>query len=155
MEKFTSGTGPLAVDGNRKLLVKLLNNLSNLPAVKVSAAYPLTQTVAFGTNFNHGLTSKPVFLRAVLVCTTADAASGIQVGQEIGVENFLRLFALGSDLGLLSFAGIPFSVGCDDTKVYLNYWYSNVSYVYSISWLGLSHTPITSISNFSIKAYYY
>ena len=111
-----------------------------------STTYALTSGTGLNTTFAHGLAVAPAFLRAVLLCTTADTASGAAIGDEIPCELLLYDEAQYQPSGIFSF-------GANGTVIYLTYTgyatYANVHF----AWLG-AIKMITSFSHFSLKVYW-
>jgi hypothetical protein len=108
-----------------------------------SATYPLTENAALNVNFAHGLGAKPSYLRAVLLCTTNDTASGTLAGQEIEVYN---TWDVNNNNPI-------FGINSDTSKIYLNSLAlsgANMSVV-----LNTSIQSCTSMTNFSLKVYWH
>lgn len=90
-------------------------------------------------SFSHGLACVPANVRVVLVCTTADAASGAAKDDEMPITNFVdgsnnALYAVFADANAITVA-------------------RNSSTVRTVTKTGGSLTGVTAIANFSVKVY--
>jgi hypothetical protein len=108
-----------------------------------STQYALTEAVGINASFAHGLSAKPTFIRAVLLCTANDAASQSVIGDELDVNCFYNT----SDVSMM------FLVKCDATNIHV--W---TSYLVAMEFaVPLPPTAIgsfTSMTNFSLKVYW-
>jgi hypothetical protein len=93
-------------------------------------------------SFGYGLAAVPSFLRAVLLCTTNDAVTGMVAGQEVGIEAVLNY----------SVPATIFGVVVDSANIYLTYDGSDSSDT-TVAVFGVIRPP-SSFSNFSLKVYW-
>lgn len=106
---------------------------------------PITEGTRINQSFLHGLGGPPNFILTYLLCTTADAASGLVPGQGIPFDG----------QSLLDLAGAPaFGIVVDATKIYVSYTTLTAGGGnFNIAYLGLTKS-LTSFSNFSLSIYY-
>ena len=126
------------------LLCQIANNTST-GAITQSATYALTEATPLSVNFAHGLSAKPSYIHAVLLCTATDANTGFVSGQEI--EAYTLMNTTGPNCAIGSY--------CDSAKIYLSFDGSSHT---SLNFSGSPNGPIaspSSMSNFSLKVYYH
>ncbi|MGA2854801.1 MAG: hypothetical protein ABSE90_11820, partial [Verrucomicrobiota bacterium] len=92
--------------------------------------------------FNHNLSPRPAFIRAVLLCTTADS-SGAQVGEEYDIWSFYDY----------TYGTMPFGLYCTAVDIILSYTGTggvNINYVRA----GGIVQNVGDFTHFSIKVYW-
>jgi hypothetical protein len=115
-----------------------------------STSYPITQGSSINATFSHGLSAAPAYLRAVLLCTTADTASGLAIGDEVQINNFIPA---STPMTYQELPTCPFSAGANASVIYVNYNGYNSPTLVRVTWLG-AYKTLTSLSHFSIKIYW-
>jgi hypothetical protein len=121
------------------LLCQIANNPGFTPS---TTQFPLTNGAVLNTSFAHALGHAPAYLRGALVCTTADTASGLAVGEEMDIT------AVFDGANVVP----PFSLQADQTNVYVNA--SSTSGANLGFWYNGAAKAFTSLTHFSFKVYW-
>lgn len=132
---------------------KFLSDTANLKTNIISAftmnstSYGLTQGTAQAIKFPHGLGATPGFVRATLLCVTADGGSSMSPGQEVGIE---ACFAMDTN-------SMVFGVAADSTYIYATYLgtWCNQCEITLFNGPGSPGIGLpTSLNNFALKIYW-
>lgn len=122
-------------------------NATNYTLAPVQFISTNINVIPDGTNVNfpHGLGTTPAWVRVVMLCTTADTATGYAVGDEIPSD----LFTTGDVSGALSHA---FGVICNSSNVCIIR--NGVATLQTMrKTTGITYTTVTSSSNWRLKIY--